>query len=78
MDGWWLLKYKHNGFVINVTHIYAPVGCQSISLREDFFKSLYNYFHPSMVNILEGDFNTIDDPILDVHPPNPKKVQKNY
>ena len=28
-----------------------------------------------MINILGGAFNTIDDPILDVHPPNPKKTQ---
>ena len=28
-----------------------------------------------MINILGGDFNTIDDPILDVYPPNPKTTQ---
>ena len=28
-----------------------------------------------MANILGGDFNTIDDPILDVYPPNPKITQ---
>ena len=37
-----------------------------------FFKSLYNYFHPNMVNMLGGDFNMIDDPILDACLPNPK------
>ena len=68
-------EVKHNGFVINVVNIYAPVGYRSISAREDFFNSLYNFIHPNMINILGGDFNTIDDPILDVYPPNPKTTQ---
>ena len=68
-------EVKHNGFVIIVINIYAPVSCLSISVRKDFFKSLYNDFHPNMVNILGGDFNTMDDPLFDVHPPNPKKTQ---
>ena len=68
-------EVKHNGFVINVSNIYAPVSCQSISVREDFFQIQYNYFHPNIVNILGDDFNTIDDPIVDVHLSNPKKTQ---
>ena len=36
-------EVKHNGFSINVINIYTPVSCQSILVRKDFFKSLYNY-----------------------------------
>ena len=28
-----------------------------------------------MVNLLGGDFNTIDNPVLDVYPANPKTTQ---
>ena len=66
---------KHNGFVINVVSTYAPTSSRSVSVRGDFLNSLYNYIHRNMVNILGGDFNTIDDPILDVYPPNPKITQ---
>ena len=38
-------EVKHNGFMINVINIYAPVSCQSISVRKDFFKSPYIYFY---------------------------------
>ena len=31
-------EVKHNGFSVNVINIYTPVSCQSISVREDFFK----------------------------------------
>ena len=68
-------EVKHNGFGINVVNIYAPVSSPSISAREDFFNSLYNFIHPNVINILGGDFNMIDDPILDVYPPNRKTTQ---
>ena len=28
-----------------------------------------------MVNMLRGDFNTIDDPLLNIYPPNPKTTK---
>ena len=68
-------EVKHNGFFINVVNTYAPTSSRSVSVREDFFNSLYIYIHSNMVNILGGDFNTIDDPTLDVYPPNPKITQ---
>ena len=68
-------EVKHNVFVINVVNTYAPTSSRSVSVREDFLNSLYNYIHPNMVNILGGDFNTMDNPILDIYPPNPKITQ---
>ena len=68
-------EVKHNGFVIYVVNSYAPTSSRSVSVPEDFFNSLYNYIHPKMINILGGDFNTIDHPILNEYPPNPKITQ---
>ena len=61
-------EVKHNGFVINVVNTYAPTMpyARSVSVRENFFNSLFYYIHSNMVSILVGDFNTIDDPIIDV------------
>ena len=53
-------EVKHIVFVINVVNTYVPTSSRSDSVREDFFNSLYNYIHPNMVNMLGGDFNTID------------------
>ena len=73
-------EVKHNVFVINVVNTYVPTSSRSDSVREDFFNSLYNYIHPNMgeyptpshpnshtnmVNMLGGDFNTIDS--MDTH-----------
>ena len=66
---------KHNDNLVYVINIYASVSYQSILVREDLFQLLYNYIHPDMVNILGEDFNTTDNPLLHIYPPNPKTTE---
>ena len=58
---------------IHVVNIYAPQCNYSTHNRIHFFDSLYSYTYSTHPTILTGDFNLVENPMLDRDPPSNKK-----
>nr|CAB3264542.1 pol-like protein [Phallusia mammillata] len=55
--------------IIHVVNVYAPNRTESTPLRNAFFDSLYTYTYSRHPTLLAGDFNGVQDPILERFPP---------
>ena len=56
------LKLGYNQITFQVCTIYSPA---KPTLREQFFSTLSSYLFPDVPLILTGDFNMVEDPLLD-------------
>jgi len=58
---------------IRIVKIYAPQSGHPTRERSKIFNSLYVYIHSTHPTILTGDFNCVENPMLDRHPPSNRK-----
>jgi len=63
------VKVFSNNHSFHITNIYAPSGKRNRTQNHYFFENLYPYIYSKNPLILAGDFNCIENPILDKHPP---------
>jgi len=63
------VKVFSNNQTFHITNIYAPSGKRNRTQNHYFFKNLYPYIYSKNPLVLAGDFNFIENPLLDKHPP---------
>jgi len=63
------VKICLNNQDFQITNIYALSGKRNRTQNHTFFDNLYPYLNPNYPLIFAGDFNCIENPLLDKHPP---------
>ena len=63
------VKIFLNNQDFKITNIYAPSGKRNRTQNHTFFDNVYPYLNSNYPLILAGDFNCIENPLLDKHPP---------
>jgi len=63
------VKIFLNNQDFQITNIYVPSGKRNRTQNHTFFDNLYPYLSSNYPLILAGDFNCIENPLLDKHPP---------
>jgi len=61
-----LLIYEHQ---YQIANIYTPAGTDKRVQNEIFFDNLYPYINSTLLVIIGGDFNCVENPNLDKYPP---------
>ena len=54
---------------LRIVNVYCPTMSYSATCRNNFFDSLYLHFQTKHPTILTGDFNVVDNPLIDKNPP---------
>ena len=62
------VEIRCNSFVFQVLNVYAFTSSYSKQKREGFFNQIYDFANINLTKILCGDFNCVENPILDRRP----------